>query len=295
MIETSSGDTKELATRALDRLIAAVEAGQSEQLKVYLAMLARFHRYSVSNLLLIMAQFPRAAHVAGYRTWQRLSRQVRRGSKAIRILAPIVRRTLRDADEDETILAFRTVSVFDISQTDGKPLPEPAQVRGDPGTHVQALKDFVANQSITLEYSDALGSAEGVARGASIVLRRGVAASRGALGSCARVGARDSTPREGAPGNVPGSSRDRSRGGRIRRMPSGWVGRQLFRFRLHPTLPGQEGDPGRVAGTDSRCGDDDYSGHSARGAPGGRMNRVLGCIRERRRTSSGRQEEARHD
>lgn len=175
VIDTSSGDTKELATRALDRLIAAVEAGQSEQLKAYLAMLARFHRYSVSNLLLIMAQFPRAAQVAGYRTWQRLSRQVRRGSKAIRILAPIVKRTLRDADDEESVLAFRTVSVFDVSQTDGKPLPEPAQIRGNPGRHVQVLKDFVASRSITLAYSDSLGSAEGVARGASIVLRRGLA------------------------------------------------------------------------------------------------------------------------
>ena len=174
MVETNSGDTKELATRALDRLIAAVEAGQSEQLKAYLAMLARFHSYSLSNSLLIMAQFPQAAHVAGYRTWQKLDRQVRRGSKAIKILAPIMKRNRRAADEEKTVVAFRTVSVFDVSQTDGRPLPEPALVQGNPGRHVQALKDFVARRNVGLEYSDSLGSAEGVCLGGSIVLRRGL-------------------------------------------------------------------------------------------------------------------------
>ena len=57
-IETNPGDTREQAAQALDRLIASVEAGQSDQMKAYLATLARFHRYSVSNSLLIMAQFP---------------------------------------------------------------------------------------------------------------------------------------------------------------------------------------------------------------------------------------------
>ena len=173
-METNSGNTQELADRTLNQLIAAVEAGESEQLKAYLATVARFHRYSISNSLLIMAQFPGASRVAGYRTWQRLGRQVRRGSKAIRIFAPVIRRARRDDDEDEVAVAFRTVGVFDISQTDGTPLPQPTEPKGDPGEHIQGLKHFVAGRGISLEYSDSLGAAEGVCRGSSIVLRQGL-------------------------------------------------------------------------------------------------------------------------
>ena len=92
---------RKMATEAIDQLVAAVEAGHSQQLREYLAKLGRFHRYSIGNLFLIMAQYPSAHRVAGYRTWQSLGRQVKRGSKAIRILAPIVRRKAQDDDEDE--------------------------------------------------------------------------------------------------------------------------------------------------------------------------------------------------
>ena len=84
--------TQELARHALGQLVNELEAGQSEQLRAYLAAMGRFRAYSPTNVLLICMQYPQAAHVAGYRTWQRSGRQVRRGAKAIRILAPIVRR-----------------------------------------------------------------------------------------------------------------------------------------------------------------------------------------------------------
>ena len=107
-----------MSARAVDELIAAVEAGQSRQLKEYLAMLARLHRYSVSNLFLIIAQCPHASQVAGYRTWQGMGRQVRRGSRAIRILAPVVRKTIEEEEgQEQVVMAFRTVNVFDVSQT----------------------------------------------------------------------------------------------------------------------------------------------------------------------------------
>ena len=173
--EMDLAEVHNLAATAVDQLIAAVEAGQSRQLKEYLAMLVKFHRYSVSNLFLIMAQCPDASQVAGYRTWQGMGRQVRRGSKAIRILAPVVRKMAEEDDrQEEVVVAFRTVNVFDVSQTEGEPLIEFPQVQGDPGRHASRLKCFIASRGIKLRYSNALGAAEGVSRGGVIVLRPGL-------------------------------------------------------------------------------------------------------------------------
>jgi hypothetical protein len=71
-----------------------------EQFKRYLSFAAKFHRYSANNSLLILVQRPTATRVAGYRRWQELSRQVRRGEEGIRILAPIFR-TVEDEESSE--------------------------------------------------------------------------------------------------------------------------------------------------------------------------------------------------
>src|SRR5690242_12031020 len=76
------------------RLREAVEALESgEQWQAWLQFASGFHRYSFNNLLLIMAQRPDATAVASYRTWQAKGRQVRKGETALRVLAPILRRT----------------------------------------------------------------------------------------------------------------------------------------------------------------------------------------------------------
>ncbi len=82
--------------------------------------------------------------MAGFHTWRTVGRYVRKGEKGIAILAPIVRRR-RDDDDDESraIVGFRTAYVFDVAQTDGAPLPEVADVTGDPGDHTVALKAAV--------------------------------------------------------------------------------------------------------------------------------------------------------
>jgi antirestriction protein ArdC len=122
-----------------DRLAAALallEQGVTTLLTddafaAYLRTLARFHQYSARNVLLIHCQRPDATRVAGYRAWQALGRQVRRGEHGIRILAPH-RRLLPLAETDpadterlEIITGFGVVTVFDIAQTDGAPLPTP--------------------------------------------------------------------------------------------------------------------------------------------------------------------------
>ena len=109
----------------VETLAKAVDAVRaSETFKAYLDVQARFHRYSWCNTLLIYSQRPDATQVAGYRTWKKLKRQVRKGEHGIRIFAPCPwKRENADTGETEQGVFFRCVSVFDVSQTDGEALP----------------------------------------------------------------------------------------------------------------------------------------------------------------------------
>jgi len=96
----------------------------SEAWQRYLRFQARFHRYSFGNTLLIAGQRPYATQVAGFHAWRKLNRFVRKGEKAIFILAPMVgKKTDEDGEEKHFLFGFRWVPVFDVSQTDGDPLP----------------------------------------------------------------------------------------------------------------------------------------------------------------------------
>lgn len=103
----------------------------SEEYKAYLEFASRFHDYSFNNCLLIHMQMPKATRVAGYKAWQKLGRQVRKGEKSISILAPMMHKNeVEEMDENGNIrkkevtwTTYRTVSVFDVSQTDGEDLP----------------------------------------------------------------------------------------------------------------------------------------------------------------------------
>jgi antirestriction protein ArdC len=117
---------------AREKLAEAVESlVTSERWQAWLDSRARFHTYSLGNTLLIAMQKPDATLVAGYKTWQGMGRQVRKGEKGIAILAPIVRKVetseakvaARD-DSSRRVVGFRTVHVFDVGQTDGDALPE---------------------------------------------------------------------------------------------------------------------------------------------------------------------------
>ena len=82
-------DAKTLAESALDTLAAQLDAGKSASLTAYLASMARFHRYSANNILLIHVQRQDATRVAGFSAWRKLGRFVRRGEKGIAILVPM--------------------------------------------------------------------------------------------------------------------------------------------------------------------------------------------------------------
>ena len=175
-------DAKTLAESALDTLAVQLDAGKSASLTAYLASMARFHRYSANNILLIHFQRQNATRVAGFSAWRKLGRFVRRGEKGIAILVPMtLRRSLDEAGngvgtEDVTtaraILGFKPGYVFDVSQTDGEPLPEFAEVTGDPGAYVALLKSFLVSRNIELSYANAeLGTAHGASLKGRILLR----------------------------------------------------------------------------------------------------------------------------
>ena len=118
---------QERAQAALDRLGEGVrEVYQSERWESWLRSLSRFYDYSLGNTILIAMQMPTATHVASFRSWKRdFNRHVRKGERGIEILVPmLVRDRDEDADEERRrLVGFRVGHVFDVSQTDGDPLP----------------------------------------------------------------------------------------------------------------------------------------------------------------------------
>lgn len=173
---------KQLAESALNQLMEALERGQSGTLKTYLSTMSRFHRYSWGNVLLIASQKPDATHIAGFQSWLKLNRHVKKGEKGIAIFAPMVGRKQADdeqlaEDEQTRLYGFRVAHVFDVGQTEGEPLPAFAQVTGDPRQHTERLKAFVTGQGITLEFSDAIAPAKGLSTGGKITLLAGMSAA----------------------------------------------------------------------------------------------------------------------
>jgi len=174
---------RKVSEQAFNELVEAVEAGKSQKLIDYLKAMGRFHNYSLGNAILIGFQKPDATHVAGFRTWQKLGRYVKKGEHGIAIMAPIVwRKKVTHADDkkdvqdrdNESAMAFKTAYVFDISQTDGKPLPEFARAQGDPGVYTERLERFVSGRGIKLERGN-LRIAEGVSIGGTILLKASLA------------------------------------------------------------------------------------------------------------------------
>ncbi len=167
---------KQLSETALNRLMAALEQGQSAALKQYLAVMSRFRKYSWSNALLIYSQFPQATRVGGYHFWPKLGRHVRKGEKGIAILAPMVGRKRGSDDEQlgedkqSRVFGFKACHVWDVLQTDGEPLAEFATVNGDPQGYLARLIQFVASQSIALEYDSAIAPTRGMSSGGKITL-----------------------------------------------------------------------------------------------------------------------------
>ena len=132
------------------QIVAGIEGSiqelfQSEQYAEYLRTMSRFHTYSVNNTILIHMQMPNATHVAGYNKWKnQFGRHVKQGEKGLTIIAPTpfkkkIEEMKLDPDTKAPVLdedgnavteereieipLFKPVKVFDVSQTEGAPLP----------------------------------------------------------------------------------------------------------------------------------------------------------------------------
>ncbi|UPV77168.1 DUF955 domain-containing protein (plasmid) [Halorussus limi] len=175
----------------IDDLVDHVDdAQESEEFQEWLDVQSRFHGYSYRNTLLIKRQYPEATKVAGYNTWRnKFDRHVQEGEQAIWIWAPIITKQCpecenspnyheqSDCEYDETspdewakgLVGFKPTAVFDVSQTEGEPLPElETEAVGDADDIVPALKDAAADIGVTVRVVDTdaweHGDAKGVCR-----------------------------------------------------------------------------------------------------------------------------------
>ncbi len=138
--------------RALDEL------SDPEGWARYLDAVSKFHRYSFANTWLIIAQRPDASRVAGFNDWRnKHSRTVRKGEKAIWVQAPMTKKVVEvnpDSGaerEVSRVYGFRPVPVFDVSQTDGEPLPQAPLIDGDPDDDGPAPEGMVESLSGLIE------------------------------------------------------------------------------------------------------------------------------------------------
>lgn len=173
----------------LQEITAGIEQGikelfESEKYIRYLSVMSKFHRYSVNNTMLIYMQKPEATLVAGFNKWKnQFERHVKKGEHGITIIAPTpykkkIEEMKRDPDTHAPILdadgkavmeekeieipMFRPVKVFDVSQTDGKPLPELASSLSGTVPHYEAFLEAVRRSaSVPIEFEAMAANTDG--------------------------------------------------------------------------------------------------------------------------------------
>ena len=162
---------KERIKEITEKLEEGVKAVfESDRYKEYLACMSKFHSYSLNNCLLIAAQYPTATAVAGYRSWQQnFGRQVRKGEKGIKILAPCKYKVETD-EKDENgdpkmmeLTGFRVVSVFALEQTEGKELPSIGvdELTGDVKDYQRIFNALVSISPVPVGFEEIENGAKG--------------------------------------------------------------------------------------------------------------------------------------
>lgn len=157
---------------------------ESEKYKAFLSSMAKFHNYSLNNQILIAVQKPDSTLCAGYTTWQKQNRYVKKGEKGIRIIcpSPYKKEYLKDVIDKTTgkpellpdgkakqeivqkvIPFFKVGYVYDISQTEGQPLPEVThRLKGDLDSDLKRLKEALLEVSpVPVAFQPVEGSANG--------------------------------------------------------------------------------------------------------------------------------------
>lgn len=146
---------------------------KSKEMSLYLDFCARFYRYSANNVWLILLQRPNASHVAGYHAWLKMGRHVMRGEKGIGVLAPlVVKFTDVDGKEDNRLVGFKMVHVFDVEQTAGEPFPtQPNWIStGQDDELRRRLMGYAQSKGILVTYEKFENDTQGVSMGKKILL-----------------------------------------------------------------------------------------------------------------------------
>ncbi len=149
---------------------------QSSMFKEYLDTMARFWHYSYHNQILIYLQNKNASRVAGFATWNKLGRYIKKDSKAIKILAPFTKKVIKKEGDEEKECSFTyfvPVNVFDISQTDGKDVPKlDIEVAGDNQKWLlDKLLEFCKSKDIKVEFKPlGINGLYGYSQGGKIVI-----------------------------------------------------------------------------------------------------------------------------
>ncbi len=170
----SATELKARITERIQELARATDATLvSDEMQRYLDMCSRFHQYSPCNVWLILMEKPNATMVAGFHKWITMKRYVRKGEHGIAILAPILTPfENKDGIQIEKLVGFKTVYVFDISQTDGEPIPEPPNWKSPEQNALltERLMDFAVSRGIRVQVKELQGETQGVSMGGTIIL-----------------------------------------------------------------------------------------------------------------------------
>lgn len=196
-----------VAGKDMNSILKSLETGvgnifTGDKYAQYLQTMSKFHRYSFNNTLLIAMQRPDATLVTGYRNWQSMGRQVKKGEKGITILAPapIKRKReqeildqnhmpLLDADgkpkteEVEVVIPrFKPTTVFDISQTDGEPIETlaPEELTEAVADYDLFMKAITAVSPVPIQFDEIAGEAKGYYHSGDkeIVIQKGMSESQ---------------------------------------------------------------------------------------------------------------------
>ena len=196
-----------VAGKDMNSILKSLETGvenifTGEKYAQYLQTMSKFHRYSFNNTLLIAMQRPDATLVTGYRNWQSMGRQVKKGEKGITILAPapIKRKReqeildqnhmpLLDADgnprteEVEVVIPrFKPTTVFDISQTDGEPIETlaPEELTEAVADYDLFMEAITAVSPVPIRFDEIAGEAKGYYHSGDkeIVIQKGMSESQ---------------------------------------------------------------------------------------------------------------------
>jgi len=157
---------KDKTQAIIERLETGVqEVFQSDRYQDYLKVMAKFHRYSYANCILILLQKPNATRVAGVGTWNSMGRIIKKGEHGIEILAPLLQKIkpeIPGEKETSVLKGYRVVHVFDVCQTTGADLPTlTSTLHGDVADYANLICAITSIAACPVTFEKIDGGAKG--------------------------------------------------------------------------------------------------------------------------------------